>query len=86
MNVQHHWNGLQIGQPIRLTKNVYHRMDHTFAGKICYEEPGKLIAQKGLIGTFCSKIDAGILVHFKNGVGSILGLVIDESALEAYTP
>jgi hypothetical protein len=82
MKLSSFWNGIRKGQPIRLVRDVYHRDDGTPGGSIHYESPGKCIAKRGMVGTFSAKTDKGILVYFNNGIGSIMGLVLDEFALE----
>lgn len=73
---------MRKGQPIRLTRDVYLRDDGTPGGSIHHESPGRCIAKRGMIGTFSAKTDQGILVYFNNGIGSILGLVLEEFAVE----
>ncbi len=84
MDIKTHWNGIRKGQPIRLTRDVFLRDDGTPGGSIHYEAPGKCIAKRGMIGTFTAKTDKGVLVYFNNGIGSILGLVLDEFSVERY--
>lgn len=38
-----------------------------------------------MIGTFTAKTDKGVLVSFNNGIGSVLGLVLDEFVVERYS-
>lgn len=75
-----HWNGIHKGDPVRLTRNVYFRGDDNIA----YEPPGKQIASRGMVGRFSAVSEKGILVYFNNGSGSVLGLVLDEFALEKH--
>jgi hypothetical protein len=85
MKILSHWNGIRKGHPIKLVRDVYMRDDGTPGGSIHYEAPGKCIAKRGMIGTFSAKTDRGVLVYFNNGVGSIMGLVLDEYAIERAT-
>lgn len=82
MKISTHWNGIRKGHPIRLIRDVYVRDDGTPGGSIHYEGPGKCIAKRGMIGTFSAKTDQGVLVYFNNGIGSIMGLVLDEFTVE----
>lgn len=82
MNIKSHWNGIRKGQPVRLLRDVYMRDDGTPGGSIHYESPGKCIAKRGMIGTFSAKTDLGVLIYFNNGIGSIMGLVLDEFMVE----
>jgi len=84
MRMENHWNGISKGQAVRLVRDVYQRQDGTPYGGIYYEEPGHLIAKRGTIGRFSAKTERGVLVYFDNGVGSVLGLVLDEFAVERY--
>jgi len=43
-----------------------------------------LIAERGLVGRFIAKTPRGILVEFKNSTGGVLGLVLDDFAVERY--
>jgi len=83
-NIKSHWNGINKGEHIRLTRDVFLRDDGTPGGSIHYEAPGKCIAKRGMIGMFAAKTDKGVLVYFNNGVGSILGLVLDDFAVEKH--
>jgi hypothetical protein len=85
MEIKNHWNGIRRGQPIKLTRDVYLRDDGTPGGSIHYESPGRCIAKRGMIGTFTAKTDKGVLVSFNNGIGSVLGLVLDEFVVERYS-
>lgn len=85
MEIKNHWNGIRRGQPIKLTRDVYLRDDGTPGGSIHYEAPGRCIAKRGMIGTFTAKTDKGVLVSFNNGIGSVLGLVLDEFVVERYS-
>lgn len=84
MKLKSYWNDMRKGDPVILTKDVYHRKDGTTYGGIYYESPGKMVAQKGMVGRFSAKSDVGILVQFNNGSGSVLGLVLDEHVIEKY--
>ena len=85
-NLLRSWKGLRTNHPVRLVRDVYHRMDGSPYGNIFYEPPGKIIAKSGMIGKFIAKSDKGILVYFDNGAGSVLGLVLDDYAVERYQP
>lgn len=84
MQLKYHWNGMSRGSLVKLIRNVYQRMDGTPYGGIYYEEPGHLIAERGLVGRFIAKTPRGILVEFKNSTGGVLGLVLDDFAVERY--
>lgn len=76
------WNGYRSGDHIKVTRDVYLRDDGVPGGSIFYEPPGKNIIKRGMIGTFTAKTDQGVLVYFGNGLGSVLGLVLDPYAIE----
>jgi hypothetical protein len=78
------WNGIKKGDPVKLVRDVYQRMDGSPYGGIYYEPPGHLIAKRDTIGHFSGKTPKGVLVYFNNGAGSILGLVLDEFAIEKH--
>lgn len=84
MELKSHWNGIFKGEPVQLVRDVYQRQDGSPYGGIYYELPGHLIAKRGTVGRFSAKTDRGVLVYFDNGAGSILGLVLDEFAIEKY--
>jgi hypothetical protein len=86
MQIQYNWNGMKRGRPVKLIRNVYNRMDGSPYGGIYYEEPGHLIAERGWIGRFIAKTPKGILVEFHTPTGGVLGLVLDEFAVELYVP
>jgi hypothetical protein len=82
--IKYFWNGMARGQPVKLNRNVYNRMDGSPYGGIYYEEPGHLIAERGWIGRFVAKTSKGVLVEFRTQTGAVLGLVLDEFAIERY--
>jgi len=84
MELTNHWNGIFKGDAVKLTRNVYQRQDGTPYGGIYYEPPGHLIVHRGTIGRFSAKSPKGLLIYIDNGAGSVLGLIIDEFAIEKY--
>lgn len=82
MEIKRNWNGISCGQPVKLTRDVYLRDDGTPGGSVHYEAPGKCIAKRGMIGTFSAKTNKGVLVFFGNGIGSVMGLVLDEFVID----
>jgi hypothetical protein len=85
MEIQYSWNGYRRGQLIKTRRDVYWRDDGVPGGSIFYEPPGRCIVKRGMIGTFIAKTNKGVLVQFKNGTNGILGLVIDDYAIEEMT-
>lgn len=81
-----HWKGIQKGDPVQLIRDVFHRMDGSPYGGIYYEPPGKVIASRGMVGSFSGRTEQGMLVYFNNGSGSVLGLVLDEFSIQKYVP
>ena len=82
MEVVPYWNGLKKGGLVKLRRDVFLRDDGTPGGSIHYEPPGKCIAKREMIGTFVGKTDKGLLIYFRNGLGSVLGLVLEEQIVE----
>jgi hypothetical protein len=83
-DIKSHWNGIKKGDAVKLIRDVYQRLDGSPYGGIYYEPPGHMIAKRGTIGRFSGKTPRGILVYLNNGVGSVLGLVLDEFAIEKH--
>jgi hypothetical protein len=85
MEIKNQWNGIRKGESIRVVRDVYVRDDGRPGGSVYYEPPGKPLVKRGMIGTFSAKTEHGVLVYFKSG-GGIMGLVLEEFAIEKITP